>query len=292
MGEIAVVTDSTAYLLEEEISRYHVTVVPLTVNFSDGFIYDGLVDTSEFFARVDKEAELPFTSQPAVGTFAEAYEKLIAAGKQIISVHLSARLSGTCESARQAAQMVDPDKITIIDSKTTSTALAFMVLAAAYWAEKGISRSAIAARLEKAADEVGSFFIVDNLEYLKKGGRIGPAQAFLGSMLQIKPILQFLDGIIHVFDKVRTKKKAISKMLELLPQDNSKLLKVAAIHCAAPADARKLKEMALEIAPRAAVVVREFGPVLSTHGGPGTLGIGFWAVDQDKNFPLTVEEYN
>lgn len=276
MNKIVLVTDSTAYLSEEEITRYAITVIPLTVNFPDGFIYDGIVDTGEFFARVDRSDKLPFTSQPAVGTFVEAYKGLIAEGKEVISIHLSSRLSGTFESARGAASIVDPDKITVIDSTTTSAPLAFLVLAAAQWAEEGLSRAEISARLKRATKELGSFFIPDTLEYLKKGGRIGGAQALLGSLLQIKPILYFSEGVVEVFDKVRTRRKAIQRMLQQLPRE-SKYLKVAVVHCAALEDAVVIKDMIQEMAPHARVEIREFGPVLSTHGGPGLVGMGFWA---------------
>ncbi len=278
MPEIALVTDSTAYLSEEEINRYGITVVPLTVNFHDGFIYDGIVDTGEFFARVDRSEKLPFTSQPAVGAFVEVFERLIGAGKEVISILLSSELSGTFESARGAASMVDPDKITIIDTRTTSAALAFLVLAAAQWAEEGLDRAGISDRVRQATTEIGSFFIPDTLEYLKKGGRIGGAQALLGSLLQIKPVLYFFEGKIEILDKVRTRRKAIQRMLSELPRER-KHLKVAVVHCAALDDAVEVKNMILEMTPHARVEIREFGPVLSTHGGPGLVGIGYWAYE-------------
>jgi len=278
MEKIALVIDSTAYLSEEEINRYAITVVPLTVNFPDGFIYDGIVDAKDFFARVEKSAKLPFTSQPAVGAFVETYKALIAEGKEIVSIHISSRLSGTFESARGAASMVDPNKITVIDSTVTSAPMAYLVLAAARWAEEGHSRVEIGARLEQAKKELGAFFIPDTLEYLKKGGRIGGAEALLGSLLQIKPILYLSEGRIEVFDKVRTRRKAIQKMLQQLPREK-KHLELAVVHCAAPEDAAAIRDMIPEIAPQARVEIRELGPVLSTHCGPGLVGIGFWAHD-------------
>lgn len=278
MKKIAVVTDSTCYLTEEEIARHDVTVIPLTVNFEDGFIYDGIVDTGEFFARVDSSDKLPFTSQPAVGAFVEAYQRLIAEGKEIISIHVSSKLSGTYDSAGGAATMVDAGKITLIDSLTTSAAQAFLVLAASRWAEEGLERAWIGARLERAVKEIGSYFIPQTLEYLKRGGRIGGAQALLGSLLQIKPILYFHEGKIEVLDKVRTSRKAIRRMLEELPLE-SKHLQTAVVHCEAPGKALAIKNMIQEMAPHAGVVVREFGPVLSMHGGPGLVGMGFWAYD-------------
>lgn len=276
MDRIALVTDSTAYLSKEETAEHGITVIPLTVNFEDGFIYDGIVDTEEFFARVDRSEKLPFTSQPAIGQFVEVYRSLVEAGKEVVSIHISSRLSGTFESARGAAAMVDPGKITVVDSTTTSAPMALLVLAASRWAREGLGRSEIAAKLEKAKPEVRTFFIPDTLEYLKKGGRIGGAQALLGSLLQIKPILYFAEGKIEVFKKVRTRRRAINRMLQEIPLE-SKYLKVAVVHCAALEDAFGIKEMILEMAPHARVEIREFGPVLSTHGGPGLVGMGVWA---------------
>lgn len=278
MNKIALVTDSTAYLTPEEIARYGITVIPLTVNFEDGSIDDELVDAAEFFDRVNRSGKMPFTSQPAVGAFVEAYTALLARGKEIISIHVSARLSGTYNSAAGAAAMVDADKITLIDSATTAAPLALLVLAAARWAEEGLDRTTIAAALEQGVKELRSFFIPDTLEYLKRGGRIGGAQALLGSLLQIKPILWFSGGVVEVFNKVRTRRRAIQRMLTELPRER-KQLQVAVVHCAAPEEAASIKELVLQTAPHAIVEIREFGPVLSIHGGPGLVGIGFWGRD-------------
>ena len=141
MSKIALVTDSTAYLTAEEVARYGVTVIPLTVNFEDGFIYDEIVDTKEFFARIDRAGKLPFTSQPAGGQFTEVYRRLLDQGKEVISIHVSSKLSGTFESAQAAADGVDSGKITVIDSLSSSAPLAFLVLAAARWAEEGLNRA-------------------------------------------------------------------------------------------------------------------------------------------------------
>lgn len=278
MSKIALVTDSTAYLTGEEIARCGVTVIPLTVNFEEGFIYDEIVDTEEFFARVDRAGKLPFTSQPSGGQFTEIYRLLLEQGKEVISIHVSSRLSGTFENAVAAASGVDSGKITVIDSLTTSAPLAFLVLAAAQWAEEGLNRAEISARLERAVGELGSYFIPQTLEYMKKGGRIGGAQALLGSLLQIRPILHFRKGEVAVLDKVRTQRKAVRRMLQELPRE-SKKLKAAVIHCAAPEDAAAIKELIMKAAPHAKVEIREIGPVLSIHGGPGLVGMGYWAHD-------------
>ncbi|HOL16952.1 MAG TPA: DegV family protein, partial [Bacillota bacterium] len=189
MPDIALVTDSTAYLTAEEVEQNHITVIPLTVNFDDGYIDDGLVEAEDFFARVHRSQKMPFTSQPAVGQFAEAYQALLDQGKEIISIHISGKLSGTIESAGGAARMLDESRISLVDSEQTSAPLAYLVLAAAQWAAAGLSRQEIVARLEEEKTKIRTFFVPDTLEYLKKGGRIGGAAALLGTLLQIKPVL-------------------------------------------------------------------------------------------------------
>lgn len=284
MNEIALVTDSTAYLLPEEIARYGITVIPLTVNFDDGSIVDELVDAKEFFDRIDRSKKIPFTSQPAQSAFVEVYRKLIAEGKEIVSIHVSSRLSGTFNSATGAAAMVDSGKITLIDSESATAPLAFLVLQGARWAKEGIDRATIATRLKQGVKELGSFFIPDTFEYMKKGGRIGGAQALLGSLLQIKPVLHFSGGVVEVFEKVRTKRRAVNRMLAELPR-GKKHLWVAVVHCAAPEEAARIQELVKAAAPQARVEIREIGPVINIHGGPGLVGMGFWAHDYDEGFP-------
>lgn len=278
MNKIALVTDSTAYLSEEEKKKHGVTVIPLTVNFEDGFVYDEIVNSDAFFERINKAEKLPFTSQPAAGQFVEAYRALVGEGREVLSIHVSSGLSGTYENAVRAAATVDPKKITVVDSLTTSAPLAFLVLAAARWAGEGLEREMIAARLEQARAELRSFLIPDTLEYIRKGGRIGGAQALLGSLLQIKPILFFDEGKVEVFAKIRTRRKAIRRMIAEIPLQSG-YLQVAVVHCAAPEDAAAVREMIRKEAPHLPVEIRELGPVLSIHGGPGLIGLGFWAHD-------------
>ncbi|MEW5784643.1 MAG: DegV family protein [Bacillota bacterium] len=275
MKNIVLVTDSTAYLTEDEVNRYGIHVVPLSVNFEDGSIVDSLGDAQAFFARVDASAKVPFTSQPSVGQFVEVYEKLMEQNKEVISIHISSKLSGTVESAGGAARMLNQEKITVFDSQQTAFPLAFLVLAAAQWIEEGLSRPEVVARLEKSRQEIRTYFVPDTLEYLKKGGRIGGAQALLGTLLQIKPVLYLNEGRVEVFDKVRTRKKAIARVLEEMPPD-SDTLQVAVAHCLAYEEAVQVKEMILGIVPRAQVEIRDLGPVISIHTGPRVLGIATW----------------
>ncbi|NLC11563.1 MAG: DegV family protein [Firmicutes bacterium] len=279
MNRLAIVTDSTAYIPEDEVKQHGIAVVPLTVNFEDGYIIDGIMGSEQFFARVDKATKIPFTSQPAVGQFAEVYKKLLAEGKEIISIHISGRISGTVESAAGAAKMLEAsNNISIVDSGLTSAGLAFLVRAAVTWAEEGLSREGIVSRLEAEKKKIRILFVPDTLEYLRKGGRIGGARALLGTLLQIKPVLHFHNGIVDVFDKVRTKKKAVQRILKEIPRD-SKRLRLVVLHALAPQEAEEIREMVLKEVPHAEVTIDELGPVISIHAGPRVVGLTIWPLD-------------
>ncbi len=277
-SNIAIVTDSTAYLTQDEVDRYGILVVPLTVNFEERTMTDGNVDSVEFFKQVDASSKLPFTSQPSVGQFKECYEELLNQGKEIISIHISSKLSGTPQSAMNAAQMLDPGKISVVDSELVAEALAFLVRAASEWAARGADREEITSKLEKEKKKIKVNFTPDTLEYLKRGGRIGGAQALLGTLLQIKPVLTIKDGYIEALDKVRTRKKGVNRLLQELPVD--KKIKVAVVYVMVKDEAEKLKEYISENYPNLEeITVRELGPVVSIHGGPRLLGLIYWPLE-------------
>ena len=279
MSDIAVVTDSTAYLTDEEVSKYGLTIVPLTVNFEDGFIYDRMMrDLGPFFERVDQSAKFPVSSQPPVGLFVEVYEKLLSEGKEIISIHISSEFSGTVESARAAAKMVDENKITVIDSLYILSPLGLQVMAAAQWAAEGFPRSEIEAMLEKKRNEMKAFFVPGTLKYLKKGGRIGGAQALLGMMLKIKPILGICGGRVEILGKHRTWNKVIERIVGEMPTEYNSLL--ASIgHIDAQEITDRIIKAVLEKEPKAIVVPGLCGPVIGLHIGPGAIGVCFWPQD-------------
>lgn len=278
MSNIAIVTDSTAYLTEEEVKRYGISVVPLTVNFEDGAIEDGMIDARAFFARVDASTKIPFTSQPAAGQFLEIYRKLLEQGKEIISIHISSKLSGTLESAGNAARMLDEERISLVDSWNTAFPLMMLIEAAVQWIEEGLSRAEIVERLEKAKKEIRTYFIPSTLELLRKGGRIGGAHALLGTLLQIVPLLYLYEGQIEVFEKVRTRNKAIARILEELPPDSDHL-QVTIGHTLALDEALQVQEMIAARVPRARLRLRDIGPVISVHTGPGLIGVSMWQRD-------------
>ena len=270
---VRVVTDSTADLSPEQAQELGITVVPMQVIFGEESFRDGIDLTSdEFFRRLKESDELPHTSQPSVGDFQETYERLATETEQILSIHLSAGFSGTVNTARQAAQaLIGRCSIEVIDSRTVSMAMGFAVIAAARAAREGAGLEACAEAASGAMQRGQLALALDTLEYLRRGGRIGRAEAFLGSVLRLKPILTIRDGGAHPLTRVRTRRKALDELLHLCLEQNE-VVEAAVMHTTTPDDARHLAE---EIERRCGIAVHigRIGPVLSVHGGPGTIGI-------------------
>lgn len=215
---IALVTDSTCDLPEDIMGKYQIEIVPLTVHFAEDTYYDKVdLDNEQFYTMMESASELPTTSQPSVGLFIDKYKKLAEKYDQIISIHLSSTLSGTCESARLAAAQVENIEVEVIDSKSTSTGLGFMVLLAAEMIDQGKSIADIKEKIIEERKNLTIYFTVNELTYLEKGGRIGKAQAFLGSIFNFNPILELsaLTGEITPKEKIRGYKKTNLKMVEL-----------------------------------------------------------------------------
>ncbi len=276
---IKIVTDSTAYLSAEQLQKYDIRVVPLKVLFGERVFREGIDLTHEDFYRMLAEAqELPTTSQPSPGEFFEVYSELSTDGHEVISIHISSQLSRTVNSAniaRSSVLEVLPEaKITIIDSLSTSASLAMMVIVAAKAAAEGRPYGEIVAMVERMIRDMNLIFVVDTLEYLQKGGRIGGARALLGTLLKIKPILCLKEGRIESLDKVRTKRKAIQRLVEIMKERVGERPAMIAI-----AHGEALDEMiALEKEVRSHfhcidVLRSEIGPVVGTHSGPGILGL-------------------
>ncbi len=215
---IALVTDSTCDLPADILEKHQIEIVPLTVHFGEDTYYDKVdLDKEEFYTMMESAAELPTTSQPSVGLFIDRYEKLAENYDQIISIHISSALSGTCESARLAAAQVEAVEVEIIDSKTTSFGLGFMVLLTAKMIKEGKNIDDIKDTLLQEREKLTIYFTVNELSYLEKGGRIGKAQAFLGSIFNFNPILELsaAAGEITPKEKIRGYKKTNQKMVDL-----------------------------------------------------------------------------
>jgi len=272
---VRIVTDSTADLTKEQQQAAGITVVPLNVHFGDQVFRDHVdLTPDEFFRRLKASTQLPRTSQPSVGVFEEAYRTLRESGDEIVSVHLSSKVSGTCNSAQMAAKGVDEQAIEVVDSLSTSMALGFMALEGARLARAGRDRASIAERLRALVPKARVVCVVDTLTYLERGGRIGKARALLGSLLNVKPILQLKDGEVVPVGRARGRPQALNKLVELLERDGH-VSQLAIMHGAAQADAEQLRERVAASYPGLDILLTEIGAVLGTHTGPGVIGFTY-----------------
>jgi DegV family protein with EDD domain len=281
MSPVAVVTDSTSYLPPELVERESIEVVPLYVVFGgDRTVPEvEITDYPAFFEELRRAEKLPTTSQPSVGDFTAVYEPLLAAGKEIVSVHISGGLSGTPEAARQAkGALTREDKggerIEVVDSTTAAGGLGFMVLAAAKAGRDGAGAKEAAEHVADARKELRLWFAIDTLEFLKRGGRIGAASAWIGSTLKVKPILTVENEMTPV-ERVRTSSRMFERLVDYARAcAESGADSWSAQHINASDLCDQLVERCTEIYGHGPTIVSEIGPVLSAHTGPGLLGTG------------------
>jgi DegV family protein with EDD domain len=281
MPQPAVVTDSTAYLPEEVVEQHRIGVVPLYVVFGgDRTVREtDITDYPALFEELRTAGNLPTTSQPSVGDFVSAYEPLLAEGRDVVSVHISGGLSGTPDAARQAAQVLERDgkggdRVRVIDSMTAAGGLGFMTLIAARAAEREATLDEIEELVTKGRGELKMWFALDTLEFLRRGGRIGAASAWIGSTLKVKPILTVESEMTPV-ERVRTSSRMLDRMVEYARQRHESGADAWAVqHINAPEQCDVLLERCREVFGRDPVLMSEIGPVLSVHTGPGLLGIG------------------
>lgn len=277
---VAVVTDTTHYLPREQVDANGLTEVSLYVNWKGGTDREAdLPGFGEYYEYLRTAADLPTTSQPSVGDFVAAYEPLLEQGREIVSVHLAAGLSGTFESANQAKQRLEEEgkggeRIFVVDSATACGGEGFCALAAAAAARRGLSGEEVAAHAAETREHLKMWFSIDTMEFLRRGGRVGAARAWLGSTLRIKPILT-VESQITPIERVRTSKRAFERMVEFLQsrhEDGADAWMVQ--HIQAPEEAERLAERGREIFGSDPIVMSEIGPVIGTHVGPGLLGVG------------------
>jgi len=274
---VRIVTDSTADLTREQQEAAGITVVPLNVHFGDQVFRDHVdLTADEFFRRLKASTQLPRTSQPSVGAFEEAFRSLRQNRDEIVSVHLSSKVSGTYNAALMAAKTVDPEAIDVVDSLSTSMALGFMALEGARLAREGTDRKAVTERLQALVSKGRVICVVDTLTYLERGGRIGKARALLGSLLNVKPILQLKDGEVVPLGRARGRPQALNRLVELLARDG-RVSRLAIMHGAARADAEQLRERVASSYPDLDILLTEIGAVLGTHTGPGVIGFTYLA---------------
>jgi DegV family protein with EDD domain len=286
MQKVAIVTDSSANVPDDLISAYNITVAPLVVIFGDEVLQDNVdIGPEEFYERLASAKTMPSTSQATIQAFANIFEDLHSKGYAILSIVLSSALSGTLDSAIQAKAMVPDARIELMDSKLTSLPLAFMALSAARAAKQGASLEQCIRIAEEIREHTGVFFAVDTLEFLHRGGRIGGASRFLGTALDLKPILFLKEGKIEALERVRTSKRAHERLIELLKTNvnsHTEINMMGVVSAAAPESAAHLlNEIKLNFSPDE-ILLANLSPALGTHTGPGTVGVAYVAgVDPD-----------
>ena len=283
---LRIVTDSTADLPPEIVAELGLTVVPLSVLFWDEVLLDGVDITADrFFRRLQREERLPTTSQPSPGAFHETYSKLKADGAtDILSVHISSKLSGTLASARQGAEGVEGVRIEFVDSGYPSLALGMGVIAAGQLARAGMAIDGVKARVEEQYARTHMFFVLDTLEFLRRGGRIGRASEVVGTLLQLKPILGMKDGEVFPIGRVRTRRRALEDVLERVAALRP-IEQVAAVHSTTPEDLDYVAERLRGLAKEAPLVTGGIGPVIGVHAGPGLIGVGVVTARQNGSPP-------
>src|SRR5215831_6408545 len=266
MGAVRIVTDSTCDLPLETCERLGITVVPLNVHFGEVVYRDQFdLNSDQFFDLLARSAEMPKTSQPASGLFEEAYQRLGADGSAIVSIHISAKLSGTLHSAQMAADAVRPRRqVAVVDSRSARLGLGLIVLTAVEAARAGTDQAGIVALVQRLAENVHILFFVDTLEYLQRGGRIGRARALLGALLNIRPILKLENGEIYPVERVRTRAKAMDRLVEFV-EEFPRLDRVAIVHSSSSAaEAENLHRRLAPLLPADRLVVGSYGPVIGT----------------------------
>jgi DegV family protein with EDD domain len=280
---IHLVTDSTAYLPPEIKAQYNVHTISLKVCVGDQtYDEDGGITKEEFFRLLAKVETTPTTSQPSAGEFIALYQQLAVGDDEVISVHISSGLSGTVPNALAAAQEVAPDRISVVDSRTTAIGLVIMVAAAGEALAAGRTRPQVVSMLERMVRESVAFFSVEDLAYLQKGGRINTAARLLGTLMNIKPILYLNEGKIEALDKVRTTRKARMRLLDEVEQRMAgRLVRASVTHVQAPEAAADIAALARQRLNCKEVYLSELGPAIGSHTGPGLVGIAACPVGED-----------
>lgn len=283
MNRVAIVTDSTTNIPVELARNYSMEIIPLQVIWDQKVFRDGIdIQPQEFYQRLAGSPTMPTTSQATPANFLEVYGRLLDQKFDIFSIHISSRLSGTIDSAIQAQTHFPGANIEVFDSLSAGMALGFQALALARAAREGASLVDLNHLAQKAKGKTGIFFLVNTLEYLRRGGRIGGAAALIGSALHLKPILELRDGRIEAADKVRTFNKAMDRLLDLLEATvgTARPIRLSAQHANAPEMAAQMLEKARQrfsLTDVDEAIITEISPALGVHTGPGALGLSFMA---------------
>jgi DegV family protein with EDD domain len=281
MSKIALVTDSTSSLPQDLVEKYKIAVAPQILIWGPETFEDGVdIMPSEFYKRLSKASVMPSTSQVTVSKFLEIYQRLLDQDYQILSILVSSKLSGTVNSAVQAKAMLPADApIEIVDSNSIAMAMGFHLLTVARAIEQGANLAECVDLAQKASQQTGIFFAVNTLEFLHRGGRIGGAKRFLGTALNIKPILELRDGMVEAAEQVRTRRKSLSRIVELTEKQigGRTPVRLASLHANCSEDAQLVLNEAVEKLNPVETYFSEVSPVIGANAGPGVVGLVYMA---------------
>lgn len=280
MSKFAIVTDSTSYIPTELAQQLGITVAPQVLIWDNQTYRDGVdIQPTDFYSRLKTAKVMPSTSQVSPATVHEIFQGMVDKGLSVLGIFISSKLSGTMQSAIQAKEMMGnaADKVSLVDSQSTAMGLGFQAIAAARAAKAGASLEECAALVSKAHERTGVFFAVDTLEFLHRGGRIGGAQRFIGSALNLKPILAVKEGKVEGIERIRTKTKAHDRVLELISEQvkGKSNIRIATLHANSADDAKSLLDRAAAELSPVETLFTELSPVVGTHAGPGTVGLAY-----------------
>ncbi|MEW9675998.1 DegV family protein [Lentibacillus sp. L22] len=277
--KIAVMTDSTAYIPADTREELNIHMIPLSVVFGDTSYREEIdITTQQFYEKVRKADELPKTSQPSIGYISEKLTELAKHYDAVISIHLSSGISGTMNAVASAGEMVDDIAVHTYDSELSCAGQAFYVLEAVKMVEENKTPEEILKRFDEMKQHIRAYFMVDDLKNLQRGGRLNSAQAIVGSLLQVKPILHFVDKVIVPFEKIRTRKKALNRIVGMMEDDleKGKSLKVVIIHANCQQAAEEWRNRISANHPGLDISIGYFGPVIGTHLGEGAIGMTWY----------------
>jgi DegV family protein with EDD domain len=279
---IKIVSDTASGITKDIATRHDIDLIAQVVMFGSETLRDGVNITNEvFMQRLKTEKQFPTTSQPPVGDFVDTFRKHLAAGHEVLCITVSSLLSGTYNSAQTAKTQLGGDaesRVALVDSKNVATAQALIVLEAARMVKEGKSVAQIVPHLEKMAESTHLDFVLDTLEYLAKGGRIGGAQAFVGTLLNVKPMLTIKHGRVEPLERVRSKSKAVARLREIvdLSVKGKRNVRLGVVHTGLPAEAEALSQEFRKMYNLNECLVLEMPPAVAAHAGPGALGAAYY----------------
>lgn len=270
---VKIVTDSVSDIPADLAKSLDITMVPLTVNFGTESFLDGIeITPKEFFEKIKTAAALPTTAAPSMGAFSDIYKELTGQGHEVVSLHVSGKLSATLSSATQAAAELGNKGINVVDTQAVSAMETLIITSAARKAQAGGSAQEVIETAVSSIPKTSVYVVLDTLEYLQRGGRIGRAQAMMGGLLSIKPILTLNEGEVHPHEKIRTRAKALARIIEIVQADGP-YEEITVMHASAPEEAEYLTNILSPLSSELPIISGEIGPVVGTHSGPGSVAV-------------------